>query len=192
MKKVLVAAFALVSLTASAQEGTLLVGGNVGLSTSKSPGTPNDPKSSSFSIAPLVGYQFNENWTAGVTADFSTSKYTNSSNVVTTKNSGVAVGPFVRYTKTLSNIFSIYGQAQALFGTDKSFGTKYQSSTSVNLFPAVFINIKNGFGLNVDFGGIGFGSNKPTGGSASNSFNVNFGSTANIGITKNFSLGKKK
>ena len=191
MKKVLVAAFALVSLTASVQEGTLLVAGDVNLGTSKTPSAPNDIKSTNLSLNPTVGYQFNENWTAGVKAEIGSSKYTSNTNVVS-KSSSIGVGPFVRYTKTLSNIFSLYGQLEGMFGTNKSNGTKTSTSTNVNLFPAVYVNVKNGFGLSFSFGGLGYSSNKPTGGKATNSFGINFGQTANIGIQKNFSLGKKK
>ncbi|UEG49845.1 porin family protein [Ferruginibacter lapsinanis] len=191
MKKVLVAAFALVSLTASAQKGTLLVAGNVSLETSKSPDVPNDEKSTSFDFNPTVGYQFNDNWTAGVVAEVGTTKNTSNTNVVT-KYSSFGVGPFVRYTQTLSNIFSLYGQLQGVFGTSKVGSTKVGTSTAIALTPAAFINLKNGFGLNFDFGGLGFSSTKPTGGSASTGFGVTFGKTMNIGIQKNFSLTKKK
>lgn len=86
----------------------------------------------------------------------------------------------------------MYGQLQGVFGTSKSGSVKTGTSTEIGLFPAAFINLKNGFGLNFNFGGIGFSSSKPTGGEASTGFDVNFGKTANIGITKNFSLTKKK
>jgi hypothetical protein len=191
MKKVLVAAFALVSLTVNAQKGTLLVGGNVGISSAKYPSTPNDNKSTSFVFNPTVGYQFNDNWTTGILADIASQKTTNSLNVES-KSSRFGVGPFIRYTKTLSSVFSVYGQAQSVFGTTKWNGSKTGTYADVNLFPAVFINVKNGFGLNLDFGGIGFSSNTPTGGSASTAFNFNFGSTAHVGISKNFSFKIKK
>lgn len=47
---------------ANAQEGTILVGGNVGFSSDK----VGDNKSNSFEFSPTVGYQFNENMTVGL------------------------------------------------------------------------------------------------------------------------------
>jgi Outer membrane protein beta-barrel domain len=192
MKKLLVAALALVGVMqqSNAQKGSILVGGSIGIGTAKSPSTPNDSKQTQFNFSPTVGYQFDDNWTAGITGSVQTSKYTNSLNV-DSKSSTAGAGPFVRYSKTLSNIFSVYGQLQGTFGSSKTNGTKNYSFSNVNAFPAVFINVKNGFGLNFDFGGISYSSNKPTGGKASNAFSLSFGQSANIGISKNFSVKKK-
>lgn len=191
MKKVLVAAFALISISASAQKETILVGGNVHFENTKTPSTPNDDKLSEFYILPTLGYQFNNNWTAGVVASIGSAKHTSSTNVET-KYTAFGAGPFVRYTQGLSNIFSWYGQLQGVFGSAKQNGTKTQSSSQIDLFPAAFINLKNNFGLNFDFGGISYNSTKPTGSDAINKFSIDFGKTINIGISKNFGTGKKK
>ncbi len=60
------------------------------------------------------------------------------------------------------------------------------SGMYAKLFPAVFINVKDGFGLNFDFGGLSYGSLKPKDGDSRNNFGLNFGKTINIGISKNF------
>ena len=192
MKRVLVAAFALVSLSkvVNAQTGSLLVGGNFGIGSSKSTATPNDIKQNTIVFSPTVGYQFNEQWTAGVVSSIQHGKYTNSSGQ-TSKSSVLSVGPFIRYSTSLSPIFSLYGQVQGMFGSSKTDGTKTQNSTYVNAFPAIFVNVKNGFGLNFNFGGIEYGAVKPTGSKANTSFSLTFGQSANIGISKNFSLRKK-
>jgi hypothetical protein len=53
--------------------------------------------------------------------------------------------------------------------------------------PAIFINVKKNFGLNVSFGGLGFNSvNYDNNGGDQSSFDFNFGQTVNIGISKNF------
>jgi len=143
MKKLLVAALALVAVMqqANAQKGSILVGGSVGIGTAKSPSTPNDSKQTQFNFNPTIGYQFDDNWTAGITGTVQTNKFTNSLNV-DSKSSTIGAGPFVRYSKTLSNIFSVYGQLEGVFGSSKSNGTKVNSFSTVNAFPAVFINVK--------------------------------------------------
>lgn len=192
MKKTLLAALVLANLTqAKAQQGSILSGGSIGISTAKSPSTPNNNKQSSFSFQPTLGYQFTDNWTAGAVAGIQNSKYSNSNNVVD-ENSTFAIGPFVRYTKSLSDIFYVFGQLQGNFGSSKFNGIKAGSFTSVSAFPAVFINVKNGFGLNFDFGGISYNSINPSApGSTTTAFSLTFGQTANLGISKNFSFKKK-
>ncbi|MOA63696.1 hypothetical protein D3C78_1895110 [compost metagenome] len=57
-----------------------------------------------------------------------------------------------------------------------------------SLTPALFINMKRGFGLNFSIGGINYdnldGKNDPK----QDHFGFNFGKTLNIGISKNFGL----
>ncbi|RYD79694.1 MAG: porin family protein [Sphingobacteriales bacterium] len=186
MKKV----FTLAALMASfaitkAQTGTVLVGGNVGIET-------NSNDQSVIEFNPFVGYQFNNNWTAGVAAKINSQKEETS--LGDEKTNIIGVGPFVRYTHNISNIFSVFGQLEGYYVSAKNkLGNSTQAEANgvaVNLFPAVFINVKNGFGLNFDFGGVTYGSIKPKGGSAENSFAFNFGKNINIGISKNFG-GKK-
>jgi hypothetical protein len=140
----------IVSVTANAQQGTLLVGGSIDFGSTKTPSFPSDTKTSNFQFSPTVGYQFTNNWTAGVVTSIGSSKYTNSQNIEAKQNS-FAIGPFVRYAKSLSSIFAIYGQAQGIFGTLKSNGNS-SSTAAINVFPAIFINVKNGFGLNFNVG----------------------------------------
>src|SRR5258705_971895 len=136
MKKVLVAALALVSLTqaAKAQKGSVLLYGNLNVTSTKD---ENDSKSSEFSVAPGIGYQFNDNWTAGVNLGVNGSKdeINNSGNY--NKTSGFAAGPFIRYTKTLGNIFSIYGQGNFNYTT-----AKYKPYVGGN-------STLNGFNINI-------------------------------------------
>ena len=192
MKKVLFVAFAVVSISQAvhAQKGSLLVGGSINMVSSKTPSTPNDSKSSSFEFSPTIGYQFHDNWTAGLITDIGTSKYTSATNVATKTNT-FDIGPFIRYSKSLSAIFSVYGQLQGVFGSTKIADSK-ATTAAINAFPAVFINVKNGFGLNFNIGGIGYNSNKPTGANASHTFGITFGQAVGIGISKNFGLHKKK
>jgi hypothetical protein len=181
MKKIIFAAIIIVtaSISAKAQTGSILVYGNVGISTNNNGGNGN-PKTTVTSLNPAVGYQFNNNWTAGLSLG-----YSNANSDYTSQQ--FSVSPFIRYAKTISPIFSIYGQFQAGYvhsvydpGSIKANGFNAQ------LFPAVFINVKNGFGLNFSFGGLTYNSIKPSGGSANNSLAFTFGSGASFGISKNF------
>ena len=192
MKKVLFVALVFVSMTqlVNAQTGSFLVGGSIDIGSTKTPSTPNNTKNTTFSFSPTVGYQFTDNWTAGLVADIGSTKYTNAAGV-STKTNAFDIGPFIRYAKSLSSVFAVYRQLQGAFGTSK-VGDLKSNTAAISAFPAVFINVKNGFGLNFNVGGIGYNSIKPSGGSASNSFDLNFGKTVGIGISKNFGLSKKK
>ena len=61
-------------LAAKAQSGTVLVGGDVGFTSSKNNSGVYEYKVQSLSFNPYVGYQFNNNWTAGVVAGIASSK----------------------------------------------------------------------------------------------------------------------
>jgi hypothetical protein len=200
MKKVFVLALAFAGLTSvvNAQTGSILVGGNVGLTSTSDKNTSPTTKETIFTFSPTVGYQFSSHWTAGLTADFNADK---TDDGTTTKQNSWDLGPFIRYAKPLSDIFSVYGQAQATFGSYKTtseFGgntttTDQGSTVNVTVFPAVFINLKNSFGLNFNVGGLTYAANSPKSGygEQSTGFNVNFGKVVNIGISKNFGGHRK-
>jgi opacity protein-like surface antigen len=176
MKKLLVAVVLLVTTLASAQKNSVLVGGNVGFSSEKI----GDSKLENFEFAPKVGYQFADNWTLGVEGSIMNVKTKGFDSTEKYK-----IGGFVRYAVPLSDLFAFY--------TD--LGVGYQS-TSLNdakgmyasLTPALFINMKRGFGLNFSIGGINYdnldGKNDPR----QERLGFNFGKTLNIGISKNFGL----
>ncbi|MBS1496588.1 MAG: outer membrane beta-barrel protein [Bacteroidetes bacterium] len=198
MKKVIFSAIILAStaLGAKAQTGSVLVGGDVDFKSITTPSGSNDIKQNIISFNPTIGYQFTDHITAGITGAVSSDKTTQGN--VENKITGLSGGPFIRYAEELSNIFSVYGQLQATFGTNKNTSvagpistTSKSNSTSVDLFPAAFINLKNNFGLNFNFGGISYNSVKPSGQKSTNTFDVNFGKVATIGISKNFGGGKK-
>ncbi|GAB4026703.1 hypothetical protein [Spirosoma koreense] len=176
MKKVILSLLLTVAglVGAQAQSNTLLVYGSVGFDSQKvSGGTV-----SSYNVSPAVGYQWNDNWTAGVNLDIAGSKTVSSSTTST-----VSVGPFIRYTQPLAGIFAIYGQfnANVLGGHASGFQGTF--------FPAIGVNLKNSFALNFSFGSLSFSSQKIDGVSA-NAFHLGFGSGAGFGISKNFGLKK--
>lgn len=186
MKKIFTLSLVMMSFfAAKAQTGSVLVGGNVSIES-------NSDDQTNLEFSPFVGYQFNKNWTAGLALSVASQKIDDFGSTV--KVSALTVGPFLRYTQPLSDIFSVFGQLEAQYATAKSKadGTTIGEANGfgLNLYPAVFVNVKNGFGLNFDFGGLTYVTLKPDGGSAVNNFRFNFGKTVNIGISKNF--GKRK
>lgn len=175
---------------ANAQEGTILVGGNIGLSSEK----VGEDKGSSFEFSPTVGYQFNDNMTIGLQA----SVLNQNTDFVTgeNENNGLKIGAFYRYSKPLSELFSVFADVSAGYQTVKAQTTMVglpattlkSNGFYAGITPALFINMKNSFGLNFSIGGIQYNSleSDTTPSVKSSSFDFNFGKTVNIGISKNF------
>lgn len=201
MKRLFISALALgMTSFAFAQKNTILVGGDLGFNFTNNKN--NEVKTNSVNFNPMVGYQFTDNWTAGLIgiSSFGKEKDVTGNTTVTDKNKELGGGVFVRYTQPLSSIFSLYLQAQGYTSVVKTeTETKIGNSSittkdddlnkfGVNLFPAVFVNLKNNFGLNFNFGGFNFSSEKVDvdGAKAVTNTGLTFGKTVNIGITKNF------
>ena len=182
MKKSFFAIVILAQITtiATAQKNTLLVYGNLNVSSSKSSAAE---KSNSFSLSPAVGYQFADHWTAGANLEIGNKKF----GTPRVKSSTFGAGPFIRYAYPLSSIFAVYGQLNTNFLTGKVDGLK-NNGFSASLFPAIGVNLRNGFALNFSFGNLGYSSLKPKGSKAATDFGLSFGSGAGFGISKNFGL----
>jgi len=179
MKKVIFGLLLVVTGMSSvqAQRNTVLLYGTVGFDNNKI----GNATANSYNFSPGIGYQWNDNWTAGINLGLSDSK-TNSS----ATTSSVAVGPFIRYAQPLAGIFAIYGQ----FNANVLSGTNY-SGFQGTLFPAIGVNLKNSFALNFTFGSLSFTSQKFNGvAENSTNFHLAFGSGAGFGISKNFGLKK--
>jgi hypothetical protein len=164
----------------NAQKNSLLVYGNLNAQSSKDAASV---KTNTFSLTPGVGYQWNDHWTGGVNLGINSMK-TGASEV---KTSSFGFGPFIRYAYPLSNIFAVYGQlnTNALSGKTAGITT---SGFEAKLFPAIGVNLKNGFALNFNFGSLGFMSSKVKGSPTATNFGLSFGSGAGFGISKNFGL----
>ncbi|HSZ86618.1 MAG TPA: outer membrane beta-barrel protein [Puia sp.] len=191
MKKIILSVIIVISfaLSTKAQTGSILVYGNVGIASSSSSdnisgGSSSKETNSSLNLG--LGYQFNSNWTGGLNFQYA---YENSNGVL----QQYMIDPFIRYAKPISSIFSIYGQFQA--GYSRTSFSPNPDNERINgfnaqIFPAVFVNIKNGFGLNFNFGGIQYnsGNEKDDAGNSSSSkaFSFTFGQGINFGISKNF------
>jgi hypothetical protein len=215
MKKVVFVLLVLTGIAkySNAQNGSLLVYGNVNFASNTDSFAF---KSNSYSINPGIGYQFSDHWTAGINIAFGGTKseipINSSATTIPSGNYNTTkffnIGPFLRYTYSFNSIFSLYGQGEfnSISGSTSPYaliGGTYKGY-SMDLFPAIGVNIKNGFAINLSFGGIYYqsktysgqyynaqpGNIPPT--SSSSQFVVTLGQGATFGISKNFGMKKQK
>lgn len=129
MKKVILAALvAVASLSANAQ---VYVGGQIGFATGKAgQGADNTMK---FTIAPEVGYSFNEKWAAGIAVGLNTQNGAFDENNVpqtATKygksQTAFAIAPYARYTFAKSGIASFF--------VDGGFAAQFMNNSRGNIW----------------------------------------------------------
>jgi hypothetical protein len=186
-----------------AQKGSFLLYGNVTYESNTnnnrqpSPGSESS-KSDIFNLTPGIGYQFNGNWTAGLVLGYTHtgSSTTNSANSSSNDLDEYGIGPFLRYSHSITSWVSVYGQFQAEYQTEGKtnaydatppFSLVAQHQLAFYLYPAFFFPIKNGLGLNLSFGGVTYTTTHVnTVGNVGSQFNLTFGSSGTIGISKNF------
>jgi hypothetical protein len=171
MKKMTIALGLLLAtaLSTQAQEKSFLVYGGL------------DGGGGEFKIDAGVGYQFDKNLTAGINIMSQSDGYAGGSIV------DFEVGPFVRYTKSISPLFSIYGQANFGFGS----GTK-TSTLNLGIVPGVQMNIKNGWAIYSQYGNIGW-SRTTINSVSTSATNFSLGRGMMFGIQKNIgSFSEKK
>jgi len=169
-------------IASQAQSGSIFVQGSLGADFGKS---ASETKSSDFSFRPYVGYQFNDNWTAGILLGFQSDSYKPLNGTKQT-STGFEAGAFARYSVPLSERFSFFGQGEVAFGQDKDQNDVKANSVAVRVMPGIQMAIQNGWALNFTLGGISYGSYKYDGAdNASTSFDLNLGEALNIGVSKN-------
>jgi hypothetical protein len=198
MKKLLLILALAVFSFANAQKGTVLVLGGVSFWSNNESYQAGQSKSENFNFSPKVGYQFKDNWTVGVETGFSISKnkYNSQENQPNNQeiiNKNFSAGAFVRYSKSLSQMFLLYADVGAGYETKtNSFSVPGSPTTTFDGFytsfaPGLFLNIKNNFGLNFGIGGLTYSNTKSDRNNVSiSNVNFNFGQSFNIGISKNF------
>ncbi len=193
MKKVILAALvAVASLSANAQ---VFLGGKVGFGSLKA--DSNTPAVTAFSIAPEVGYMFNEKWGVGLAIGFQTK---NGLATYDSENGGVVAGKFAKshsaFTVAPYARFVFAKTGIASFFLDGGIGMQFMNDGRGNVFN---IGIKPGVKLSasekVDFvatlGALGYAwSSKKAyeGGYAPKSvFNIGVDNTViNFGVYYNF------
>jgi hypothetical protein len=197
MKKLLLSLLACGAVAAAnAQAGSILVFGDAGISATKEAAEKPD-KELKFNITPGVGYQFNKNWTVGIYGNYS-SETVHPDGGKRSGDKAFGGGVFGRFTHNISPIFSLFGQARVGYVAGHSILLEEKVEASqfngfeAGFFPAVGINVINGFALNFSFGGVDFRSTKLKDADYStSSFGLTFGQQFHAGISKNFGCGHK-
>jgi|LauGreDrversion4_2_1035121.scaffolds.fasta_scaffold00164_42 hypothetical protein len=171
MKKLtIITILCIASINVFAQKNSVLVMGSIEYFHSKSQTSTNTSKQ--FSFNPMIGYQFNENLTIGGFAEYSNNGTINEINM----------GPFVRYTSKLTDLFSLFADAKIGYVSASNDNNGY----SAGIKPAAMIQIGKSFALNFSFGELSYKSVGKD--SKTNTINANFGKSVEIGISKNFGL----
>ena len=189
MKKLFTMALGMAFLVGvKAQPKTILVNGSVAFAST----TKGEKKDVGFGLLPAIGYQFDKHWTAGIQFDFEGGKQT-TDGVKTSKNTGFGVAPYIRYTWPISSIFAIYLEGKSGFLNKKFEGlSPNEKRFFINVSPSVYMDIKNGFGLNLSFGGVEYNTMTPVGSTLKTKrLLMDFGQGASFGISKNFGTKKK-
>lgn len=194
MKKIILsAALIATGIFATAQKNTILVAGEIGYSNTEI----NNASGSTLTLNPKIGYQFSDRMTVGAEWTYKESDGTVSNDLVNedayTQNQ--KIGGFLRYAMPLNNTFAAYadlGVGYQYLANDLA-GIEQFSADGVyaDFTPALFINMKNGFGLNFNIGGIEYSGLSGTGNYDADNFSFNFGKEVGFGISKNFGAGKK-
>nr|WP_294925221.1 outer membrane beta-barrel protein [uncultured Flavobacterium sp.] len=198
MKRILFILAIIVANAANAQKGSILAMGSFTYQSQNTTNSGLEDKTNYFSFSPKSGYQFHENWTAGIDAEFSRSKqeYMNNAEY---KTDTYAVGGFLRYSKPLNQTFSAYAdlgtgyqnRKERRSNSDVPFDyTNKGNGFYITVIPAILINVGNGFGLNFNIGGLGYSSINYDGDNGDidsyENFNFTFGQGFSLGISKNF------
>jgi hypothetical protein len=201
MKKLFLSALIMgtAAVAANAQANSILMYGQIGYHSSKDETGTN--KNRAFNINPGIGYQFDNNWTVGVTGSFQTSRNLDNSlpNANWHYTNTYSAGVFLRHTMPIGKVFALYSQLEAGYiGSTQGVSDVPNSSLTSNGFrasfmPAIGVNIVDGFAMNFGFGGIDYTTMKTSGAPGSSSaFNFTWGSQFNIGVSRNLFCGKHK
>jgi hypothetical protein len=172
--------FLLLSCSVIAQKNSVLLSGNIYFQHDKNTAYGNDNSSSNFGFMPLIGYGFSDNWTTGLSLGYVSYKDNYKSHTY-------SAGPFARYTHRISDIFSAFAQLSGSYYKRTFSADPDYHGLDINLIPAIELNIKNGFAVNLNLGGLYYESTKVDGvPGSSNRLSLNFGSGVAIGFSKRF------
>lgn len=214
MKKIIIATLTLFSvLSTQAQKNSILLGTD--FSFKRVTGFDNE-KTNNVTFTPIIAYEVAENWFVGAKTSLSYDKHTYNDGINITKIQDKSyesrIGGFVRYYKPFNETFGIYadlGAGYQQYRSDSRLAPKnaiYNESEMIlanrvrgygyyiDFAPALFINFKNNFGLNVSFGGVEWSDTKENVAldyknyNKSKDFDLTFGKSIHVGVTKKFSF----
>lgn len=169
-------------------------------STTSSSGLSN--RSINWRATPGIGWHVSEHVAIGFIVSWGQSAFRDVLDTSVTTNSYHG-GVFFRYTHFIGKSpFFIYGQLDGGYqGTYTTSGNRpsYDKGNGVyaEVYPAVGVNVKNGFCLTFSIGGLQYGNyqviyDDQTPNITNTQFNFNFGRVVNLGIAKYFGMKKHK
>lgn len=161
------------AITAQAQKGSVLLYGNLDISTTSKNG------GGQFSVNPGVGYQFSNSLTAGVAGGYNYVDNGVGGNI----ERSYKAGAFFRHATHLAGPFAYYSQFDIGYQHSSIAGSS-NGSVYAALSPNIGVDLKNSFALNFAIGGISYGPNADN--LLSKTFAVTFGHQFSAGISKNF------
>ena len=196
-KMLLVLALAMVSFANAQKKGSILVMGSINYQSQNISNSGSENKTSYFGFSPKVGYQFHQNWTAGIEAGVGSSKQEYNDNNNENKTNNFSLGGFLRYSKPLNQTFSVYADLGVGYQNRKTTdrnglftATNEGDGFYIGVTPAIFINVNKGFGLNFNIGGLGYNTLNYDGNNGNGDnvkrFDISFGQAFSVGISKNF------
>ncbi len=145
MKKLLLSLVAVAGLAfttqAQTEKGKIMLGGNVGFSSSKVDGA--DKSDFSFSVIPSAGYFISNNFAIGTGVGYTYNKEVSDLNL----NQAFKVAPFGRYYVGLSDQFKFFGQLSVpmSFGNDKVVDANGDTGAKTATTTSIGVNIAPGF-----------------------------------------------
>lgn len=160
------------------------------------------PSSLNLSINPEIGTFLSENLAAGITLQFGINK-TNNMNEVETINTSTVIGvaPYIRKYAVLTGNLSLFGQAQAGIGMEKSksktgnnsFDGPTETTISLGIFPGLSYELNDKISLETTVNLFQFGVSstiEKSGSDKETSTNIGFGAgLENLVNTSNISVG---
>lgn len=167
MKKIFMSlALALVSVCASAQ---VYVGGTMGISGNKN--GDGDTKVA-YKFVPEIGYQFNKQWTAGISFGLQKGEVCKIAEVP--ESVTYTVAPYVRYNFVNSKLFDVFMEGTVGYGRV----TKVDADVfEIGVKPGVALNLSDKFSLISKVGFLGYRGVSPKVGKSSSSFGLDLDGT---------------
>lgn len=172
----------------NAQKNTVLLYGDAGFNTTKA---SNDDLNKGFNMNLGVGYQFDHNWTVGLTGGYSTLRERPNGQTYWDLYDSYSFAPFIRYSRPMGSLFTFFTQGEfgyigsSMGQTNLNTRSNY-NGTYLSVFPAIGLNLGKGWALNFNVGGLGYSSIKhENSNSPSRGFSLTFGQHYNAGLSWN-------
>lgn len=164
MKKVILSLVAVAGLAfaanAQTDKGNVMLGGSLGVNSSKVKGA--EKSDFSFSVIPSAGYFVSNNFAIGTGVGYAYDKKVSNESL----NEAIVVAPFGRYYVGLSDQFKFFGQLSVpmAFGSEKELLANGDVDKKVGTSTSIGVNIAPGFaffptkkiGIELSVNGLGY------------------------------------